>query len=192
MKKRIGAAAVLVLVGVAFYFFFNSKKIPSLEILAPTTQELSAARNAGSPGAAFVSSAQTDSNSEAISSQGRPQPGSLAARAGQFVPDSSPPADLSPETVMQNVRRAIRQYGEMFGGNPVGTNPEITSQLSGNNPRHIDFITAQAGMRVDADGELIDAWGTPYFFHQISGAETEVHSAGPDKIMWTPDDLVVK
>ena len=80
----------------------------------------------------------------------------------------------------------------MFGGNPVGTNPEITSQLTGNNPKSINFITAQAGMRINADGELVDAWGTPYFFHQLSGTETEIHSAGPDKIMWTADDLVVK
>jgi len=94
--------------------------------------------------------------------------------------------------VLQNVRRAVHQYGEMFGGNPVGTNPEITSQLTGDNPKHINFISQQLGARVNAVGELVDAWGTPYFFHQISGAEMEIHSAGPDKIMWTSDDLVVK
>jgi hypothetical protein len=86
--------------------------------------------------------------------------------------------------------RAIRQYGTMFGGNPVGTNPEITSELDGNNPKHIHFISAEQGMRVDANGELIDPWGTPYFFHQISGTDMEIHSAGPDRIMWTADDLV--
>jgi len=80
----------------------------------------------------------------------------------------------------------------MFGGNPVGTNPEITRQLSGGNPRHINFLDAQAGMQVNNNGELIDPWGTPYFFHQISGTEMEIHSAGPDKLMWTSDDLVVK
>jgi hypothetical protein len=88
--------------------------------------------------------------------------------------------------------RAIRQYGEMFGGNPVGTNPEITSQLSGNNPKHINFLGARPGMRVNGNGELVDPWGTPYFFHQLSGADTEVRSAGPDKILWTSDDLVVR
>jgi hypothetical protein len=106
--------------------------------------------------------------------------------------DSSLPSDLPPETVLQNVERAVHQYGEMFGGNPVGTNPEITSQLSGDNPKHINFIAAQAGAHVNGSGELVDEWGTPYFFHQISGSEMEIHSAGPDKLMWTSDDLVVK
>ncbi len=80
----------------------------------------------------------------------------------------------------------------MFGGDPVGTNPEITRQLLGDNPRHINFIDPAAGMRVNADGELVDAWGTPYFFHQLSGSDMEIHSAGPDKIMWTSDDIVIK
>ena len=87
--------------------------------------------------------------------------------------------------------RVIRQYGEMFGGNPVGDNQEITAELSGKNPKHINFISTDAGMRVNDSGELVDPWGTPYFFHQLSGADTEIHSAGPDRTMWTSDDIVV-
>jgi hypothetical protein len=40
-------------------------------------------------------------------------------------------------------------------------------------------------------GELIDDWQTPYFFHQVSGRQMEIYSAGPDRQMWTPDDLKV-
>lgn len=80
----------------------------------------------------------------------------------------------------------------MFGGNPVGTNPEITAALNGNNPKGANFIQPDAGMRINAKGELVDPWGTPYFFHQLSGTEMEIHSAGPDRVMWTADDLVVK
>ena len=86
--------------------------------------------------------------------------------------------------------RAVRQYGAMFGGNPVGTNPEITSQLSGNNPKHVNFLNAEAGMRINENGELVDPWGRPYFFHQISAHEMEIRSAGADGKMWTSDDLV--
>ncbi len=86
--------------------------------------------------------------------------------------------------------RAVRQYGTMFGGNPVGSNPEIASQLSGNNPKHINFLDASQGMCVNENGELVDPWGTPYFFHQLSGTDMEIHSAGPDRSMWTADDLV--
>jgi hypothetical protein len=100
--------------------------------------------------------------------------------------------DLPPETVLGKVAHAIRDYASMFGGNPVGTNPEITAALNGQNPRHANFINPEAGMRINGNGELVDAWGTPYFFHQLSGTEMEIHSAGPDHIMWTADDLITK
>jgi hypothetical protein len=100
--------------------------------------------------------------------------------------------NLEPAIVLENMSRALRQYGEMFGGNPVGTNPEITRQLNGNNPKHINFLTPRPGIRINENGELLDPWGTPYFFHQLSASDTEVRSAGPDKILWTSDDLVVK
>jgi hypothetical protein len=64
--------------------------------------------------------------------------------------------------------------------------------LNGKNPTQANFIKAEAGMRINENGELVDPWGTPYFFHQLSGTEMEIHSAGPDKIMWTRDDLVTK
>ena len=53
-------------------------------------------------------------------------------------------------------------------------------------------MDADAGLRLNAAGELVDPWGTPYFFHQLSATEMEIHSAGPDKVMWTRDDLVIK
>ena len=110
--------------------------------------------------------------------------------APEPVQDNS--ATIPAAVVLQNVRRAVRQYGDMFNGNPVGTNPEITAALSGKNPRQINFIDGEGGMRVNGNGEMIDPWGTPYFFHQISGSEMEIHSAGPDRIMWTADDLVAR
>ena len=89
------------------------------------------------------------------------------------------------------MRTRIRQYGSTFGGNPVGTNPEITKALQGDNPKQINFLKAD-GNRVNAKGELVDPWGTPYFFHQLSGNEMEIRSAGPDQIMYTSDDQVIK
>jgi hypothetical protein len=99
--------------------------------------------------------------------------------------------NIPPEIVLENVRHAIHGFGAMFGGNPVGVNAEITGQLMGNNPKHINFLNREAGLRVNAGGELVDPWGTPYFFHQLSGTDMEIHSAGPDRIMWTADDLVI-
>ena len=40
------------------------------------------------------------------------------------------------------------------------------------------------------DGELVDEWETPYFFHANSRTDMDVRSAGPDQVMYTEDDLV--
>jgi hypothetical protein len=87
---------------------------------------------------------------------------------------------------------AIHNYNSAFGENPVGTNPEITAALTGKNSKQINFITAESGLRVNKNGEMVDAYGTPFFFHQVSGQEMEIRSAGEDRKLWTFDDLVTK
>ena len=37
-------------------------------------------------------------------------------------------------------------------------------------------------------GELLDRYGTPYFFHAESGTRMTITSAGPDKKLHTSDD----
>jgi hypothetical protein len=108
------------------------------------------------------------------------------------VPGPEPLPGLTPAAVLQNMRSAIRDYGARFGGNPFGNNREITAKLNGGNSKQIVFLKEEDGMRINQRGELIDNWGTPFFFHQISGTETEIRSAGPDRKMWTADDLVLK
>ena len=109
-------------------------------------------------------------------------------------PVAAPPDfdEPSPQAVIENMRGSFRDYQSMFGGNPVGTNPEITKSLNGDNPRHATFIHPEDGLRINDRGELIDPWGTPFFFHQLSAREMEIHSAGPDRVMWTADDLVTR
>ena len=99
---------------------------------------------------------------------------------------------MDPATVVGNMRNVIANYGSRYGGNPVGSNAEITSALNGDNPNGAKFITEESGLRINGRGELVDSWGTPFFFHQLSAHEMEIRSAGPDRIMWTSDDLVTK
>jgi hypothetical protein len=118
------------------------------------------------------------------------------------APTPAPPAtvpplapelrDIAPLTVLENMRTTFHQYASVFGGNPVGTNPEITLALMGENPKHINFLSRADGNRVNSNGELVDLWGTPYFFHQLSAKVMEIRSAGPDRKMWTDDDLVIR
>ena len=70
------------------------------------------------------------------------------------------------------------------------------SPLAGFQPlgdtKGINFITVESGLRVNENGEMVDAYGTPLFFHQLSGKEMEIRSAGEDRKMWTFDDLVTR
>lgn len=99
---------------------------------------------------------------------------------------------LPPLTILDKARVTIHNYNAAFGENPIGTNPEITAALMGNNPKQINFITAESGLTVNDKGEMVDAYGTPFFFHQLSGHEMEIRSAGEDKKMWTFDDPVTR
>jgi hypothetical protein len=191
MRKIFLVVVVLLVAGVALYFLSAARR--------PGTSPIESSNSASSPNTGLNSATGQSAASTSVATvspsgtgSAAAPPSSPAAQAGQLIPASDQVAELSPATVLANVRHAVRQYGQMFGGDPVGTNPEITRQLLGDNPRHISFIDPSAGMRVNADGELVDAWGTPYFFHQLSGSDMEIHSAGPDKIMWTSDDIVIK
>jgi hypothetical protein len=188
-----------VLVGAALFVFLHSvRQTPSVHATATVAPDATASK--GSP------------NQRAHASQGVVVPSlpkeqeqpilsdatSATTPAAHFAPVVTPPvpetaesSSLPPATILQNMRTTIVQYGSTFGENPVGNNAEITKALQGDNPKQINFLKDD-GNRVNVKGELVDAWGTPYFFHQISGHEMEIRSAGPDRVMYTKDDLVTR
>jgi hypothetical protein len=198
--KKLLIAAICVLAGVALFRFCFSNQTPPHPASPVVAQNSPASGIPASPAPSATASpppapaATAPADANLASSQASPpaQPQDLSARAGQFIQTTNAGADLPPDAVLRNVRRAVREYGQMFGGDPVGTNPEITAQLSGKNPKQINFLTGEEGIRVNSSGELVDAWGTPYFFHQLSGTDMEIHSAGPDRKMWTSDDIVTR
>ncbi len=73
-------------------------------------------------------------------------------------------------------------------GNPVGENAEITAALMGKNRLNLVLIEP-TNRAVNARGELVDRWGTPFRLHQLSGTKMEVQSAGPDRKFATADDV---
>lgn len=95
-----------------------------------------------------------------------------------------------------NIRRDLDILNEVMAtwqtnfpreGNPVGENAEITAALTGANSVHFGFIPP--GHRaINPRGELCDRWGMPFRFHQLSGTQMEISSAGPDGRFGTADD----
>jgi hypothetical protein len=73
--------------------------------------------------------------------------------------------------------------------NPVGSNADITAALTGANSLRLALLPRDHPA-INAAGELCDRWGTPFFFHQLSGTQMEIRSAGPDQKLWTADDTI--
>jgi hypothetical protein len=113
----------------------------------------------------------------------------IVAEVSSASGTNTSPAALEAE--MDTLKLLIRDYRLALGGNPVGSNAEIAKALSGANEKSVKFLPAE-GIRLSENGEVIDPWGTPYFFHQISGQEMELRSAGPDGKMWTADDVLLR
>ena len=94
-----------------------------------------------------------------------------------------------PMGALQGVDQVILFYRRAFGENPVGQNEDITAAILGENSSHAAFLPS--GSPAIKDGKLLDAWGTPYWFHPVSGTHMEIRSAGPDRELFTDDDLIL-
>jgi hypothetical protein len=196
MRNRLIAALLIVVAGTVLWFLRPQKQ----EVAARTAAESAPAPAVTSKPSEISSNTEPvepteDTNApaapvEVVAGADPAHPTQLAILEASTGPEVAP--GLTPAIVMENVRRVFRQYSSRFGGNPVGTNPEITAALNGKNPKGIVFLDPDDGLRINDKGELVDNWGTPFFFHQLSGTEMEIHSAGPDRKMWTDDDLVIK
>lgn len=118
-------------------------------------------------------------------------PAPKAALAGGKRPSAAPLPQAEGKEDAENVQRMLRDFHTRMGENPVGSNAEIMKAVMGGNPVNAR-LGPPPGQSLNGEGELMDRWGTPYFFHQLTKDSMEVRSAGPDHTMWTADDLVTK
>lgn len=123
----------------------------------------------------------------------RPAAGPISNGKITLLPISETSTTLnSQETTAQDDIEALDLILSMFrksnGENPVGANDEITAALLGNNSKRLAFLPAK-GSFLSSDGQMIDRWGTPYFFHALTGKEMDIFSAGPDREHHTTDDI---
>lgn len=96
----------------------------------------------------------------------------------------------TPHEDVQIVAEFVDLYRKALGSNPTGQNEDITAALTGNfGQTGRVFPPNSPAIR---DGKLVDRWGTPYWFHPESGTKMEIRSAGPDKDLFTDDDISLK
>jgi hypothetical protein len=101
---------------------------------------------------------------------------------------NSPAADIRAD--LRLISDVLDTFRTNFSrdGNPVGNNAEITAALTGRNKLRLPLIPPDHPA-INRAGELCDRWGMPFFFHAESANKMEIRSAGPDKKMWTDDDV---
>jgi hypothetical protein len=191
MKRLLPAAlTVIVLVAGAVFLLRRAGEPPpeirALKIEPAAAGKLPAVPTTGAP--AVASPPSPDAPAPAASKMTTPIPASeLPPMPPRPRVEEESPARIEAEAIALN----LRHFGQRFGGNPVGSNAEIVKTLNGGNPQGVRYLP-QEYLRLNAAGELLDSFGTPYFFHQNSATEMEIRSAGPDKVMWTSDDIVAK
>ena len=99
-----------------------------------------------------------------------------------------------PQQDLELIARAMRVYSNLVrdGGRismpPATTNRMLTRSLTGENRAGLEVIPP-GHPSVSESGELLDRWGTPYQFHAVSSQSIGVRSAGPDRQMYTSDDV---
>lgn len=89
--------------------------------------------------------------------------------------------------IVNNLFYDFRKYFQQ--GNPVGMNEDITAALLGDNPQGLAFLPPDHP--AIQDGQIVDRWGTPFWFHSASSNVMEIRSAGPDRKLFTGDDVVL-
>ncbi len=158
---------------------------PSGGASGPLEAGVPAAPSRLEPLASGVLAGMPQTRTEAGAPSGSAPPAVAAAPAALVIPEAQGLAEL------ENVRIMLRDYRTRMGDNPVGSNAEIMQAVMGRNPAAAR-LGPPPGQSLNAAGELLDPWGTPWFFHQLSAQQMEVRSAGPDKILWSADDLAGK
>lgn len=100
-------------------------------------------------------------------------------------PDTRPQDDLNALAhVFSNLTLLIK------GDSPfrMGANEEFAAALRGKNQTKLRFMSDSHRV-FNAQGQIVDRWDTPVYFHAAAHDRIDIRSAGPDRQMWTADDL---
>ena len=96
-----------------------------------------------------------------------------------------------PEHDLALMSHALDNFSLLVKGDnplPLGANEDIAVALRGKNKARLRFLPDDSPV-FDSQGRLIDRWGSPLYFHANARDRLDIRSAGPDKQMWTADDL---
>ena len=124
-----------------------------------------------------------------------PTPEEQQAPQGELIGEKLLHAYASDNTTVRDDLQAIQRLSLSYitlvkthADRPIGCNGDLADALRGKNPYKQRFLPDGHPAFSD-EGEIIDRWGTPIFLHTVSAGRWDVRSAGPDRKLWTEDDL---
>ena len=91
-------------------------------------------------------------------------------------------------TLMSHLVENSLLLAKSAANRPLSANEDWADFLRGKNSARERFLPDEHPA-LNAKGQLIDRWGTPLFFHAVGGSRYEIRSAGPDRKLWTDDDI---
>jgi hypothetical protein len=100
--------------------------------------------------------------------------------------------EIPPQEKIQRLYQVVQNYQQVVKnrpGPPLSSNREFTRALTGHNVLKVKFLPPDHPS-ISPEGEILDAWGTPYFFHRLAADSLEIQSAGPDRVAFNSDDLI--
>jgi hypothetical protein len=120
-----------------------------------------------------------------------PVPKQEGALLGETILRGYADTNLPPEndlTLMSRLMENSLLLLKSAANRPLSANEDWADLFRGKNAAHEEFLPAQH-LALSDKGQLVDRWQTPLFFHALGGGRYEIRSAGPDKAMWTADDI---
>src|SRR5262245_31332095 len=151
-------------------------------MLAPALNPCGA--NTSNVTASAVTTTETPAGAGTLSNQSPALLGQTILR-DYASPDRPPENDL---TLMSRLMENSLLLLKSAGNRPLSANEDWANLLRGQNAAHERFLP-DSHIALNQNGQLIDRWGTPLFFHAVGGGRYEIRSAGPDKKLWTDDDI---
>lgn len=104
----------------------------------------------------------------------------------EYAKSGDPRNDLE---ILSNTLANFLTISKQAHTRPLSANEEWSAALRGKRPGADPWISDQHPI-LDPQKRLIDRWGSPLHFHALGGQKWEIRSAGPDRRIWTGDDLI--
>jgi hypothetical protein len=117
--------------------------------------------------------------------------GNASALLGETILCGYADTNLPPENDLTLLSRLMENSLLLLksaANRPLSANENWADLFRGKNGAREEFLPAQH-VALNDQGQLVDRWQTPLFFHALGGGRYEIRSAGPDGKLWTEDDL---